>query len=489
MNAPVSPRAQSFNAAMTAHPGPLDLHLEATRVDGLVPPALYGGRVLSNGPGWTHIGGRLAHPFDGHGYVRAFEFLDDGSVRLRARFVQTPVYRDEAAVNRLVHRGLGTNVGPHFWQNLRFGAPRNVANTTIVPWGGELLAGWEGGAPYALDPDTLETKGEATFGGALAGQATLAHMRHDVAQRRLVTCSVAMGPKTKLTFREFDARGALLDTREASVPGQLFAHDFVITPHWYVLASNPLKMKLGELARTLLGASTLLRSIAARDDVPGAVHLVPRGRPGPMRTVTLPGPAFVVHYGNAFERGDTVHVDACLFHAFTFGEEFGYQGPDAPLDPALPDARVPQRLFRLTLPGGSSTGTWQQLAPHGIDFPRVHPAHDGLDTPLLFAATRADLRHSDPFDSLIRVDLRDPERPPALWTVGENAFVGEPLFVPTPGRDDEGHVLAVVSEGLSARSTLVVFDASKLEAGPCARVPLPLLPYAFHGTWEAREDR
>lgn len=488
MNTDLALKARAWNAAMSASPGPLDLTVAASHIDGVIPPTLRGRRLLSNGPGWTHIGGRLAHPFDGHGYVRAFEFEPDGAMRLRARFVQTPAYRSEQAAQRLTHRGLGTNLGDHFWQNLRRGTgPRNVANTTIVRWNDKLLAGWEGGAPYAIDPNTLETLGEDTFGQALAGQATLAHMKHDALLDRLVTCSLKMGPTTTLTFREFDPAGRLLDTRVTPMPGLLFAHDFVITPSWYLLASNPLQMKWGELARAMLGASTLMNAITSDVSAPGAVYLVPRRAPGPVRTVTLPDRAFVVHYGNAFERDGAVHLDACLFHHFEFGAEFGFQGPTAPFDPALPDARVPQRLYRIDIAAGATTATWHQLAPHGIDFPRVHPAHEGQETPVLFGAARADTHHSDPFDSVVRVDLRDRSKPPQLWWAGENVFVGEPVFAPSTDRDDAGHVLAVVSDGAAERSTLIVLDAANLEAGPLAKVPVPLLPYAFHGTWDAPE--
>jgi carotenoid cleavage dioxygenase-like enzyme len=485
MTAPVDLRTQAWNTVMSASPGPLDLVVEASRIEGVVPHALRGGRLLSNGPGWTHIGGRLAHPFDGHGYVRAFHFETDGSLRLRARFVQTPAYRSEAVAQRLTHRGLGTNVSDRFWENL-FAArePRNVANTTIVRWNGALLAGWEGGAPYAVDPDSLETRGEATFDGALAGQATLAHMKHDASLGRLVTCSLAMGPTTTLTFREFDATGRLVHTRVARIPGTLFAHDFVLTPHWYVLASNPLTLKWGTLAKSMLGGATLMDAIASDGRASGALYVIPRDGDGPCRTVALPDRAFVVHYGHAFERDGAVLLEACLFHAFTFGAEFGFQGPRAPLDPHLPDARTPQKLFRIEVPAGATRATWQPLAPHGVDFPRVHPEHEGRETPVLFGATRADVRHSDPFDSVLRVDLQDPSRPPQVWSPGGGAFVGEPVFVPSAERADEGHVLVLVSDGLEGRTTLAVLDASKLDAGPVATVPMPLLPYAFHGTWD-----
>lgn len=478
-------RTLAWNTVMSASPGALDLVVEPSRISGTVPRALHGGRLLSNGPGWTHIGGRMAHPFDGHGYVRAFTFQPDGSLRLRARFVSTPAWQSESAARRLTHRGLGTNLGDRFWQNLfpRTG-PRNVANTTITRWNGRLLAGWEGGAPYAVGPESLETLGEETLGGALSGQATLAHFKHDAALERLVSCSVAMGPTTTLTFREFDATGRLVHSRVTKMPGSLFAHDFVITPSWYVLASNPLTLRWGTLAKSMLGGATLMDAIASDANAPGAVYLVPRRSDDPVRTVSLPDRAFVVHYGNAFEHEGAVTLDACLFHAFTFGAEFGFQGPHAPLDPGLPDQRAPQRLFRIEVPRGGTSATWRQLAPHGVDFPRVHPAHEGRKTPVLFGAARADLRHSDPFDSIVRVDLEDPARPPQLWTPGNGTFVGEPVFVPSPERDAEGHVLVVVSDGTAGRSSLVVLDAAKVDQGPLAEVPLPLLPYAFHGSWD-----
>lgn len=471
---------------MAATPGPLDLHVEASQIEGALPAELRGGRLLSNGPGWTHIGGRMAHPFDGHGYVRAFRFESDGSMRLTARFVQTPAYKSEAAAGRLTHRGLGTNVGDHIWQNLGFGSEvRNVANTTILRWKGRLLAGWEGGAPYALDPVTLETLGEDTFDGAIAGQPTLAHMKEDRARDRLVTCSLKMGRTTTLTFREFDAAGALCETRVAPMPSLLFAHDFVITPNWYIVANNPLRMKWGELARAVVGASTLMNAIASEKEAPGALYLVPRSGQGPVRTVTLPNRAFVIHYGSGFERDGAVHVDACLFHDFDFGSEFGFQGPHQPFDPRLPDLRKPQRLNRITIPAEATTGTLRQLAPHGVDFPRFHPGHEGRETPLLFGATRADTDHSDPFDTVIRVDLRDPAAPLQLWTAADNVFVGEPIFVPALDRDDAGHVLVILTDGLRERSTLAVFDATNISAGPVAAVPLPLLPLAFHGCWDS----
>lgn len=485
-------RAAAWNRVMGATPGTLDLRVAATAITGTVPEALRGGRLLSNGPGWSVFGDWKAHPFDGHGYVRAFAFDDDGAVSVRGRYVETAVYREERAAGRMVRRGFASNVGPHFWQNLGFRTPRNVANTTIIRRGDTLLAGWEGGAPYALHAETLETIGEETFGGVIAAQATLAHMHADAQRDRLILCSVKNGPTATFRFRELDSTNVVVATYEAAIAGPLFAHDFAHTANSVIVARNPLRMRPRELLKLVAGSSTLLRCLETKLDEPGALCVIARGG-GPTRFVTLPDTAFVVHFGNAFERADgTIVVDVCAFTRFEFGEEFGFAGPQAPYDPTLPDKRGPQRLYRVEIPAGATEASWRLLAPFGVDFPRVHPRGEGQDVPVLFGACRADDRFSDPFDSIIRVDLRaaaDDDRASTVWTAGdETVFVGEPVFVPTdadPGCTD-GHVLVVVSDGERGLSRLVVLDATDIAAGPVADVPLPLLPAAFHGDWDPR---
>lgn len=474
-------RAHAWNAAMAARPGDVDIDVPAAAIEGEIPSFLRGGRLYANGPGWTRIGDRTAHPFDGHGYVRAFSFDANGGCQLRGRFVRTPSFVAEVAAGRIVHRGLATNPSPS-WPALRPGPARNVANTTIQRWGDTLIAGWEGGAPYALDPRTLETRGEEHFGGAIAGKMTLAHFKRDARLDRLVACSLENGRQTRFTFREIGRDGGVASTRAAAIDGMLFTHDFAITPAWYVLGGNPLRLRPFELVKMLAGASTLLRAVAPDGSRAGCLHLVPRDAAGPVRTVELPSPAFVVHFGNAFERDGDVIVDACVFSRFEFGEEFGYTGPNTPFDPTLPEARGPQRLMRITIPAGADRATWAPLTAHGVDFPRFHPEHAGIETPALFGATRRDVRYSDPFDTIIRVDLLDRERPPALWSAPAAVFVGEPVFVPEP--DGPGYVLAMLSRGLEARSTLAIFNAEALDAGPVAAVPLPLLPVGFHGDWD-----
>jgi all-trans-8'-apo-beta-carotenal 15,15'-oxygenase len=472
------PRHDAFNRVMLASPGNLDAVGE---VDGVIPDALRGARYVLNGPGRLTYGGRMAHPFDGHGYLRQFTFTDDGGVALKARFIETPVFKAEEQAQRLLAPGIGTlpDEGP-----LPADLVRNVANTTVVPWGDHLLAGFEGGSPFKVEQGDLSTVGEERF-GVLGDGATLAHMRLDTAQDRLVLLSPTMGMNTGLHFREIDREGRVANEVTVETDGFTFAHDFVITPSFYILAKNPLNVSLLGFAKAQLGMSTLIEAIEADLDPPGALLVIPRDRSGVIFEVVLGAPAFVVHFLNAFEARGELTVDLCAMPDFIFGEEFGFRGAHASLDPALPDQRRPQRAIRARVPIAPSgdVGAFavtQGLATHAIDFPRVALADEGRNARLGVAATRADIRYSDPFDAIASLDLDDLERDEAVWAPGGDRFMGEPVLYPHD--DGSMHAVAMVYDGSAGHSTLCVFDAKEVARGPVASVRFPLLPYGFHGS-------
>jgi carotenoid cleavage dioxygenase-like enzyme len=292
----------------------------------------------------------------------------------------------------------------------------------------------------------------------------------------------------RFVFRELDADGKQVAEREATVPGMHFEHDFVVTPRWYVLAGNPMTARLAKFAKAVLGFGTLIEALRTDDAKPGELYLIPRGRPGPLRTIRLPQRAFVIHFANAHDRDDrTCAIELCAFESFEFGGEFGFRGPRVPLDPDLPDRRASiQRLYRATVRDDSDDAQWEKLSEYGMDFPRVHPAREGRSAPAIYASTRSDRTKSDPFDAIARVDAVDPQRPTEVWCAREGQFVGEPVFAPRPGaRDlDDGWVVAVVYDGVTNETQLCVFEPRALAKGPIAAVPLPLQPYGFPGFWE-----
>jgi carotenoid cleavage dioxygenase-like enzyme len=489
-----SPRTAAWNQALTANAQETSLGIAASDVQGTIPDALRGSRALWNGPAMLKLGGRLAHPFDGHGLIRDFHFLPDGKVRFSSRFVDTEAFRAERAAGRLLHRGLGTlpydpDEDGGSGRNREAPPYKNVANTTLTSFGGKLLAGWEGGPPHTIDPTTLSTVGLERFGVLDEREAFLAHTRLDRRRGVMVGLTPRPGRTSSLTFREIGPDFVERVHVDVALESLSFVHDFVVTDRFYVLALNPLSVNLFTYFAMTRGTATMMDMLATAPEKARTVLLVPR--PGPevrgaataaALVVATPAPVFAVHYAQAFDDGAGVVLDVCAFEDFSFGQEFGFTGQTTPLDPTLPDERKPQRLVRLRLDPKSLTSTAQVLSKQGVDFPRVHPDRDGLEAPLMVAATRADLAHSDPFDSVMSLDLEDLERPEQLWTAPPDTFVGEPLFVPTPGGGlRDGHLLACVSDPGRGKTHLMVFDPAALAKGPIARVEVPLQPYAFHG--------
>ncbi len=68
-----SERRAAWNAVMTASPGDLDLNISAGEIEGSIPAALRGGRILSNGA-------RRAWPCTGHTFTEARYTVDKSHV-------------------------------------------------------------------------------------------------------------------------------------------------------------------------------------------------------------------------------------------------------------------------------------------------------------------------------------------------------------------------------------------------------------------------
>lgn len=169
-----------FQAALDGHPE-LDpwrsVNVEklpriAMTLEGKLPKQL-NGTLYRNGPaGFERAGARYQHWFDGDGMVQAFR-LSDGAVHHHGRKVRTEKWRREEAAGRFLLPGAGSSV-PNPGR-ARGNDSANPANISVLPWGDELLALWEAGSPYALDPRTLETRERRVWSPATDGMPFSAH--------------------------------------------------------------------------------------------------------------------------------------------------------------------------------------------------------------------------------------------------------------------------------------------------------------------------
>jgi len=137
---------------------------------GTLPPGLRGTYYV-NGPGRFGRGEVVyRHWLDGDGLVCSLRFDQDeeaagGGVRFTRRFVRSAKWRDEEAAGRSLYRTFGTAFpGDRLVRGIAIASPANVS---VYPFAGRLLAFGEQGLPWELDAETLETRGEHTFGRRL----------------------------------------------------------------------------------------------------------------------------------------------------------------------------------------------------------------------------------------------------------------------------------------------------------------------------------
>jgi all-trans-8'-apo-beta-carotenal 15,15'-oxygenase len=456
------PWSAGFRSLLQEHDDRLD------QIDGRVPAALRG-TLFRNGAGRNQLAGQwFAHWFDGDGMIQAVTF-DDRGIRYRNRYVATENWRDETRAGRIVHRGFG-KMRPGGALANAFRRPGNVSNTSVVMDEGRLLSLWEGGPPHALDPATLETHGVADFGGRV--KAFSAHPRIDPDSGELFNFGIDYGPRTTLT--PYRLLGGML-TRMAPVtlPWPLMNHDFVLTEQYLVFCLGPILVRS---LKFLLGLTSFDGALHWEGGKPTLILLLPRAGGAP-RFIEAE-PFFQFHFANGFERDGALVLDLARYPDYAaVGQALrDYWKSDWP-------AAGMARLTRLTVDlasGKVESRTCDAACAH--EFPRFDPRRLGKPYRYAYIACNPADREQGLQQQLARVDLESGAL--AVHDFGPHGYVGEPVFVPTGGGEDDGVVLATVFDAASERSAIVGLDARDLAAQPLftARLHHPV-PYALHGSF------
>lgn len=443
------------------------------QVEGEVPLDLEG-TFIRNGPGRQKIGGvPYGHWFDGDGMLSVFSFRD-GRVRFKNRYVRTPKYLRETAAQKILYRGFGTQI-PGGWYRNAFRLPTNPANTSVVYHAGHLLALNEGGRPWEVDVHHLETLGEFDYDGGLFGRTFSAHGK--VHPRTGDYINFGSGshrqgiraPQPCINLFRIDSSGKVVRGGRAMVDRFPFCHDFALSDHYGVFFIG--SIVFDGMGGFFLGTESIADRIRFVNDLPMKIVVVDLETLETVQELET-APGAIIHFGNAFEEGDEIVVDAMFAGDFDGEALANVFNPDGGIGGGT------YHRYRLNLTSGA-VGC-QRMSEHDCEFPTFNTSISGRRHDATYTACAIDNGASSFFNGFQKVSY---EGDSTLVTLPRGFYGSEPMFAPARDAkaEDDGYLLEVVYNAFEHLSELQIYRANRPEERVASLHLSHHLPHQFHG--------
>ena len=429
------------------------------------PPGDLQGSFYRNGPAQFQYGDQYAsHWFDGDGLIHRIAIADGDAIH-QARFAETRKRKEEQAAGKFLAPGFGT-LGDESYA-VEGPDDVNAANTSVLVVNGELLALWEAGSAFAMDAETLTTKGPKTWRDDLKGMPFLAHPKVEPDGR---VWNLAVGGRRVGIYRISKA-GQLEDFGMVDIGRAAYIHDWTMTDRHLIILVQPW---INENLRPPVVAGFewqpqhgLQMLIIDKDDF------------SQQRWAQAPARMFF-HTGSAWEERDgTIRFDVVLYREPVLGLGGGAAEIRGEWTPAGADENGV--LTQVVIPPSGDA----RLVESGIvgEFPQVDPRYRG-QTRRLTALTSAVL---DDRPGVTAVTVYDWESGRAdTFDFGADRMVEEFLFVPKAGGTAEADswLVGTVLNLKAGATEVCVFDAAQVSDGPiCIWQADYAWPLGFHGTW------
>ncbi len=451
-------------------------------LSGSIPPALRG-TLYRNGPGRLSRGGEtVGHWFDGDGAILAVHFQNEGATGLY-RYVKTAGYLAEEKANRYLFGNYGKKDPKglfNYWGNMirQQDVFKNAANTSVMALPDRLLALWEGGEPYALDLDNLQTLGPETFDGQLAhSQPFSAHPLKDPLTGDIFSIGVDL--QFNLNLYRLNAAGKLLKQSKIKLDQAPFCHSFCLAGQYLIfflppvtLAQLPLLFNQKTYADALgwdqSGSTRIL--VVDRD----SFEIVSQGETDPW---------FQWHYGNGCVLPDgNVRLDFVHFPDFIQTNEYLREVPTG-ITHTASHGHLSQVILN---PQTAQVLSKTPIIERSCEFPVINPHLTGQDWRYTYVALQRPGGElgEEWFGAIARVDYQTEQIVEA--DLGENKYPIEPLYIANPTNPDQGWIITLVYDGDRHQSEVWIWDEAHLDQEPVCRFGLPaVIPFGFNGTWRS----
>ena len=460
--------------------GPIQMECEANDliIEGEIPADLCG-TLYRAGPNQRFRPRGEYHLFAGDGMVHAFH-IAGGKVDYINRWVRTAKFNLEDMEGRAVLNAMNPfDCEPEF-SDFTLTDKEGLANTAVVWHGGRLLVMEEGHQPYEIDPITLDSIGTWTFRGKLHTAMT-AHPKVDPDTGEMVFFAyMATGPfAADAMVHKVNAEGILTESIHIPTPYSSMIHDFVVTENYIVIPVLPIS---GSLERVMEGGPPF----AWEPEKGALLGVLPRhgGTAEDIRWIEM-DVCFAFHFMNGYDADGKITIDACEFeNAPLFptadGESTGKAVPILSrwsIDMNDPDARVQSR----------------HIDENESEFPQCDPRYSGKAYRHgWYTSTDGELKgnlevNENLYNTVGHFDHSSGEV--QRYSCGQ-AMTSEALFVPKSkdAAEGEGYLLTVTIDFETRNSSLCIFDAMNVAAGPLAKAHLShRVPPGFHGTWRPEQ--
>jgi all-trans-8'-apo-beta-carotenal 15,15'-oxygenase len=449
-------------------------------ISGQIPSNLRGS-LYRNGPSlFERKGEQIAHWFDGDGAILGIHF-DGQNAQGSYRRVQTTGYLAEEAAGQFKFSGYGRKAEP-FWRRSPSGLtsePKNAANTSVLALEDRLLALWEGGHPYALDLQTLETIGIDNLQGLDAEQTFSAHPKVDPQTDEIYNFGVTFGRQSFLNLYKCDRQGKMLRQGKIPLKGTPLIHDFVMAGPYLVFFISPVYLDVLPLLLRWKSYSDALRWQPDR----GTQVLIVNRETLELIQQGEADPWYQWHYANGFvDQDGKIVVDVVRYADFQTNQ-FLKEVPSGQTKTSAPSA-----LWRMRVnPQTAAVEKAWCLDDRPCEFPVVSPTSVGKPARYTYLGARSDQsRITDLFDAIACFDHE--QETLTLSNLGSGRYPSEPILVPNPHQAEMGWLLSVVYDASRHASELWIFESNAIADEPLCRLALPeAIAFSFHGTWQSKK--
>ncbi|QYJ88069.1 carotenoid oxygenase family protein [Shewanella mesophila] len=437
------------------------------QVSGLWPKALQGS-LYRNGPSMMRRGDvSYQHWFDGDGMVQQFSIGAEG-ISHKGKFVRTKKFQTEQQAGKFRYNTAGTVISDAL--PIRNNDDMNVANTSVIPWKGELLALWEAGSPYRIDLNTLDTIGVKDFGEKFKQLPFSAHPLPDGNGGMWNFGSWYVDGSASLLVYQVSGADQLERIELIELPQASYLHAFTQSQSKLIFYVSSCVYQRGQ---------SYIDSFRWQPELGAKLLIIDKADFTKRQWADLPA-GFAFHFGGATEVDNILSVQICLYpdagillngmSSLMTGEQ-KERSSDAELV-----------TISLGLSASSQQGSPSNLAQiHRSGVNMEFPQFDARVTqtlPSVYGIGASKQSESGLSDTLYQLQSGVMT---GSYYFGESKIIEEPLFIPKE-EAGEGYLLMTWLDYQCNQSGLSLFDCQHIAAGPIAEATMErALPLGFHG--------